>query len=52
LKATDKASKLFHEEYKAKTTHFDRESIEGTKEEVAIALARAAGSMAVSLFLK
>ena len=32
MKATDKASKLFQEEYKAKT-HFDRARIEGAKEE-------------------
>lgn len=51
MKATDKASKLFQEESKAKT-HFDRARIEGAKEEVAIALAGAAGSVAVSLVLE
>lgn len=48
MKATDKASKLFQEEYKART-HF---GIEGAKKEVAIALAGAAGSVAVSLVLE
>lgn len=49
MKATDKAS---NEEYKAKTRHFDRARIEGAKEEVAIALAGAAGSVAVSLVIE